>query len=170
MRRRLYFMLPDVRSARALFEALLLARIEQGHMRFCARENILPPDMPEAGFFHSSDLVHGVELGMLVGGGAGLVAGILLMLFPLQGIELQLAAIFMTVLGGAFFGAWVSGMVAAGIPNSRLRAFQDGIDRGQILLILDVPFHRVSEIENMIAQGHSIAKFGGLDPHVPIFP
>lgn len=34
MRRRLYFMLPNVPSARALLDELLLARIEEGHMHF----------------------------------------------------------------------------------------------------------------------------------------
>jgi hypothetical protein len=37
MRRRLYFVLPDVDSARRTADDLLLARVEDRHMRFLAR-------------------------------------------------------------------------------------------------------------------------------------
>ncbi len=170
MRRRLYFMLPDVPSARALLDALLLARIEERHMHFCAEEGALPPDMPEANFLQKTDLVHGVESGMLIGGGAGLLGGILLVMFPPEGIHLQMVAILVAAIGGCLFGAWASGMAAAAIPNSRLKAFQAGIERGQVLLIVDVPLRRVAEIEELVAQRYPVARFGGLEPHVPVFP
>ena len=170
MRRRLYFMLPDVPSARALLDVLLLARIEERYMHFCAKDGTLPSDMPEANFLQKTDLVHGVESGMLIGGGAGLLGGILLVLFPPEGIHLQMAAILAASIGGTVFGAWASGMVAAAIPNSRLTAFQAGIERGQVLLIIDVPFRRVSEIEQLVEQRHPVARFGGQEPHIPAFP
>ena len=170
MRRRLYFMLPDVPSARALLDALLLARIEERYMHFCAKDGTPLPDMPEANFLQKTDLVHGVENGMLIGGGAGLLGGILLVMFPPEGIQLQMVAILAAAIGGALFGAWASGMAAAAIPNSRLSAFQSGIERGQVLLIVDVPFRRVAEIEELVAQRHPVAKFGGQEPHVPVFP
>lgn len=170
MRRRLYFMLPDVSSARSLLDALLLARIEEKHMHFCAKEGTALPDMPEASFLQKTDLVHGVESGMLIGGGAGLLGGILLVLFPPDGIHLQMVTILAAAIGGTVFGAWVSGMAAAAIPNSRLAAFQAGIEHGQVLLIVDVPFRRVAEIEELIAQRHPVARFGGREPHIPVFP
>lgn len=170
MRRRLYFMLPDVPSARALLDQLLLARIEERHMHFYAKEGALPSDMPEANFLHKTDLVHGAETGMLIGGGAGLLGGILLVMFPPEGIQLQMIAILAAAIGGAMFGAWVSGMAAAAIPNSRLKAFQEGIENGQVLLMVDVPFSRIVEVEELISQHHPAAKFGGVEPHIPAFP
>lgn len=170
MRRRLYFMLPDVPSARKMLDELLLARIEEKYMHFYATEGTLLPDMPEANFLQKTDLVHGAELGMLIGGGAGLLGGILLVMFPPEGIQLQMVAILAAAIGGAFFGAWASGMAAAAIPNSRLKAFEAGIERGQVLLIVDVPFRRVTEIEELIASHHPEVKFGGVEPHTPAFP
>jgi hypothetical protein len=170
MRHRLYFMLPDVPSARTLLDALLLARIEERYMHFHAKEGALLPDMPEASFLQKTDLVHGLETGMLIGGGAGLLGGILLVMFPPEGINLQMIAILAAALGGALFGGWASGMVAAAIPNSRLQAFQPEIERGKVLLIVDVPLQRVREIEGLVAQRHPSVKFGGEEPHVPVFP
>jgi hypothetical protein len=170
MRRRLYFMLPDVRSARILLDALLLARVTERQMHFYAKEGTLLPDMPEASFVQKTDLMHGLESGMVIGAGAGLLGGILLVLFPPEGLQLQIFAILATAFGGALFGAWASGMAAAAIPNSRLKAFQPGIDNGQVLLMVDVPLGRVTEIEELIAARHPSVTFGGVEPHIPAFP
>ena len=170
MRRRLYYLLPDVPSARALLDELLLKRIEERHIHFLAAEGSLPVDMPDASFLHKTDLVHGAQLGMMIGGGAGLLVGALLVAFPPDGLTLQTIAILIAGIGGALFGAWASGMNAAAVPNSRLRPFAERIAAGAVLLILDVPHSRVQEMEAMMAQRHPEIDFGGQDAHVPAFP
>jgi len=170
MRRRLYFMLPDVSSARALLDELLLARIEERRMHFWAKDGAPLPDMPEASFLQKTDLVHGVESGIVVGGGIGVILGILLVQFPPDGLQLSTMVVLATGLTGALFGAWVSGMVAAAIPNSRLKSFLGGIEKGQVLLMVDVPFKRIAEIEALIAKRHPEIRYGGMEPHIPAFP
>jgi hypothetical protein len=170
MRRRLYFMLPDIPSARSLLDELLLKRIEERHMHFMAREGSLPSDMPDANFLHKTDLVHGAQMGLMVGGGAGLIAGVLLVMFPPEGLTLQTFAILVAGLGGAVFGAWASGMNAAAVPNSRLSQFAERIQSGQVLLIIDLPLSRVREIEDLIEERHPEITFGGQDAHIPAFP
>ena len=170
MRRRLYFMLPDVASARAMLDELLLARIEIGHMRFLARDGTLPADMPDANILHKTDVVHGAQLGVIIGGVVGLAAGVFLTLFPLDGYTVRTAAILLVALGGALFGGWASGMNAAAVPNSRLRQFASRIEQGQVLLIVDVPVRRVDEIEDMIAKRHPEISFGGIEPPMLAFP
>jgi hypothetical protein len=163
-------MLPDVQSARALLDELLLKRIEERYMHFMAREGTLPQDMPDASFLQKTDLVHGAQMGMMIGGGAGLIAGVLLVMFPPEGLSLQTVAILVAGLGGALFGAWASGMNAAAVPNSRLAQFAERIQQGQVLLIIDVPRGRVQEIEDLIKSRHPDFAFGGEEPHVPVFP
>ena len=170
MRRRLYYMLPDVPSARAMLDELLLARIEERHIHFCAKEGSLPVDMPEANTFQKTDLVHGAEIGMMIGGIAGLLAGSLLLIFPPEGIELRTLALLVSGLGGAVFGSWASGMAAAAIPSSRLKPFAEGIEKGQVLLMVDVPYRRVTEIEDTITKRHPEINFCGVEPHIPAFP
>lgn len=170
MRRRLYFMLPNVPSARAMLDELLLARIEIGHMRFMATEGTLPDDMPDVSFLQKTDLVHGAQLGVIIGGIVGLGAGIFLTMFPLEGYTLRTAAILLVALGGAVFGGWASGMNAAAVPNSHLKQFAGRIEQGQVLLIIDVPVGRVEEIEEMIAQRHPEISFGGIEPPMLAFP
>ncbi|WP_332853909.1 DUF1269 domain-containing protein [Duganella sp. S19_KUP01_CR8] len=169
MRRRLYFMLPDVPSARSMLDELLLARIEIGHMRFMARDG-LPSDMPDVSFMQKTDLVHGAQLGVVIGAIVGLGAGVFLTLFPVDGMTLRTAAILLVALGGAIFGGWASGMNAAAVPNTRLKQFMPRIEQGQVLLIVDVPVRRVEEIEEMIAKRHPEISFGGMEPPMLAFP
>lgn len=170
MRRRLYFMLPDVPSARALLDELLLARIEERHMHFLAKEGALLPDMPEASALQKTDLVHGIESGIVFGGAIGVILGILLVEFPPDGLQLSTMVVLATGLAGTLFGAWASGMVAAAIPNSRLKGFWEGVEKGQVLLMIDVPFRRVVEIEELVAKRHPEIRYGGMEPHIPAFP
>ena len=124
MRRRLYFMVPDVVSARQIRNELLLNRIEDGHIHVLAKDGIPLAGMHEASILQTTDFVHGAETGLAVGGGIGILAGLVAVFFPPAGVDLQLVTILLTALIGAAFGAWVASMVASSIPNSRLKTFE----------------------------------------------
>lgn len=170
MKRRLYYMLRDVRSARSMLDELLLARVEIRRIHFCAKEGTLLPDMPEANSFQKTDLVHGAEVGILIGAVSGFIAAALFLLFPMDSVGARFIGFLVAIVGGAIFGSWVSGMAAVAIPNASLSPFLERIEQGEVLLIVDLPFHRVAEIEKMMESRHPEIDFGGRDPHIPIFP
>ena len=170
MRRRLYFMLPDVNSARQMVNDLLLARIEERHIHVLAKDGMPLEGLHEASILQRTDIAHGAELGLAVGGIAGIVAGLLAIFFPPEGLSLQLVTILISALIGAAFGAWVSSMVASAIPNSRLKTFENGIEQGRILMMVDVPKVRIDEIRKLIASSHPEASAGGMEPTIPAFP
>lgn len=170
MRRRLYFILPDVASARGMLDEILLARIEIERIHFLGRRGELPPDLPESNFLQKTDFVHGAQLGVGVGGLAGVIVGVLIVAFPPAGVSLQLAAVLIAALAGAVFGAWVSSMAASSVPNSKLKRFQGDIDQGKVLMMVDVPIRRVQEISGLVARRHPEALSGGFEPTIPAFP
>ena len=170
VRRRLYFLLPDVASARKMANDLLLARIEDRYMRFLAKRDTDLAEMHEAGIAQKSDMVHGAEAGLAVGGACGIVASIILMWSPPAGMDLELAVVLATTLGGALLGAWIGSLVGASVPNSRLKRFADDIERGRILLMIDVPRQRLDEIRELVTQRHPEAAAHGMEPTVPAFP
>ena len=170
MRRRLYFLLPDIASARATMNELLLARIEIGHVHLLARRDMLPNDLPSANVLQKTDVIHGARLGVLLGGIAGACAGGLFVMFPPTGAVLPLATILFTALFGAAFGAWASSLAGAALPNSQLRRFHAEIDRGQVLMMVDVPMRRVEEISDLVARRRPEARPGGFEPTIPAFP
>src|SRR6267378_5430728 len=82
MRRRLYFLLPDVESARHTADDLLLARLEDRHMHFLARRGTDLGELHEASYLFKTDLLHGAGIGLMLGGIGGLILGAVIVAYP----------------------------------------------------------------------------------------
>lgn len=153
MRRKLYFMLPNIKTAHQMMDKMLLARIEERHIHFLAKSDISLTGLPEANVLEKTDSLHGVGSGAMIGGISGIMGGLLVVAFPsLVAIPvndpgpLQALAVLVIGLVGAGFGAWWSGMIASAIPNSRLKLYEDPIARGGVLMIVNVPYHRINDV------------------------
>jgi hypothetical protein len=170
MRRRLYFMVPDLASTRHIRDELLLNRIEDSHIHVLAKDGVPLEGLHEASILQKTDFVHGAESGLAIGGGLGILAGVAAILFPPAGVNVQLVVILVTALIGAAFGAWVSSMVASSIPNSRLKTFETGIESGRVLMMVDVPAGRVDEIKRLVTSLHPEASGNMVEPTIPAFP
>jgi hypothetical protein len=170
MRRRLYFLLPDIKSAKAIFRKLLLARIEERHVYFLAKDGTALSDLPEATMLQKSDELHGLALGLVVGGATGALAGVVALMFPPSGLAMGLGVILAMSIIGAIVGIWVSGMIASDVPNTRLQPFAKEIERGKILMMVDIPKDQIEEISDMIRENHPGADARGRDPIIPAFP
>lgn len=170
MRHRLYFVLPDLKAAQQTMNDLLLARIEERHMHWLARRDLPMEGLHEANVLQKTDLVHGAEVGIALGGIAGVVIGAVAIFGPLQTFQLQLVTILFVAIGGAVFGAWVASLKASSIPNSKLLTFTKDIDEGRYLLMVDVPARRVEEIRSLVEKRHPEAVQGGEEPAMPAFP
>jgi len=168
MRRRLYFLLPDVKHARDVFKELLLQRIDDSRIHFLAREDINLGDLPKAEMLQTTDAVHGWGLGLTVGGLTGAIAGLAVLMFPPSGFVMGLGIVLVMSLLGALIGAWAAGMIASSVPNTQLEGFEKEIKRGKILLMVDVPKERIDEITHMVKQHDADAR--GQEPTIPAFP
>jgi hypothetical protein len=154
MRRRLYFVLPDVESARRSADDLLLARVEDRHMRFLARRGTELEPLHEAGYLDKTDMVHGAAVGLAIGAIIGALVGVMVVAYPPEGTNPQLVSVLVGMLVGAPLGAWMASMAGAAVPNSRLKQFQADIDAGRVLMMVDVPFGRVEEITDLVVSRH----------------
>ncbi|HKX37779.1 MAG TPA: DUF1269 domain-containing protein, partial [Burkholderiales bacterium] len=101
MRRRLYFVLPDVESAQRTADDLLLARVEDRHMRFLARRGTELKPLHEAGYLDKTDMVHGAAVGVGLGAIIGALAGAMVVAYPPEGTHPQLVAVLIGALIGA---------------------------------------------------------------------
>jgi hypothetical protein len=170
MRRRLYFLLPDVKLARRIFKELLLERIEERHIHFLARDGMSLGDLPEATLLQKSDAVHGLGVGLVTGGLTGAVAGAVVLIFPPDGWTLGLGVVLITSLLGAIMGIWASGIIASSVPNTHLKQFEQDIESGKVLLMLDLPKDRTDQISASLQKHHPKTVVRGRDPTIPAFP
>ncbi|HID81910.1 MAG TPA: GlsB/YeaQ/YmgE family stress response membrane protein [Chromatiales bacterium] len=170
MRRRIYFVLPNAATAEAVEKELLLAHIDDHHMHFMARDDLDLKKLPKANILQRTDLVHGMELGLIVGGATGLIAGTVVYLLPEFSAWLGMGIILVLALIGAVLGSWVSGMIGISAPNTRLKRFEKILGEGHVLLMVDVPKDRVDEITDLIKKHHHDAQQFGEEPTIPAFP
>jgi hypothetical protein len=127
-------------------------------------------DLHQANPLQKTDLVHGAEVGLVVGGVCGLLLGLFIVFSPPPGVTLELIIVLAAAIGGALLGAWVASLVGASVPNSRIKQFQADIDGGAILLMVDVPPSRIEEIRALVHQRHPEASGGAVEPTQPAFP
>jgi len=166
--RRLYFLLPDLDVTHAVVDELLLARIEERHIHVIAKEGTQLKDLPEASLIQKSDFVPAVERGVAMGGATGIAAGLVAIALP--GVVIAGGALLAMGLAGAGMGAWLGGMIGMDVENSHIKQFENAIQEGQILVLVDVPKDRVDDIQNSVKKHHSDADFEGTEPTIPAFP
>lgn len=171
MHKRIYWLLPNLASARKTMDDLLLARVPKRHVHFLARDDTDISELHAANLLQTSDVLRSAQAGLVIGGAVGAVMGVLVALFiPIVGESPQwgIAAV-LAIVGGAF-GAWSSSMIGISTPSGRLKRFEGAIEQGQILLMVDVPQSRVAEIETLLEKVHPEARFEGEEPNIPAFP
>lgn len=170
MKRRLYFLLPSLQTTRKVYEELLLSHVPERNIHIVARDEAALGDMPKASLFQTSDIVHGTQLGFIIGGFTGALLGSLAAATGWIVPGLEVWSVISITIGGAFVGSWTSSMVAINIPNTRLKQFQSAIDMGQVLFMVDVPAKRVDDIHEMLKNHHPEADMRDIEPTMPAFP
>lgn len=170
--RRLYFLLPDADTASALTEKLLVARIPERKIHVIASHEQVIKDhhLPGANLLQETDIVPAIERGMAIGGATGVLAGVAAIALPAVGLGLGAGAVLLTGLAGAGFGAAVAPMLGISVRNSQIDKFWDAIQRGQLLMMVDVPPSREEEIRSLVRDAFPQAEVGGTEPHQPAFP
>ena len=170
MKRRLYFLLPTVDQAKTVHNELLLARIEERNMHVLARDDISLVGLPEASLLEKSDIIHGLQLGFVLGGFIGIVLATTAYLLGMIVHGWETISMGGIIVGGAFLGSWTSSMVAINVQNTHLKEFMKDVNSGQILYMVDIPVQRIDEISDLVHSKHPEANMRGIDHTIPAFP
>jgi len=165
--RRLYVLIPDVGTCRALVDELEEAGVPERRLHVIGSLQYDLGDLPTANALQKSDVAIGLEWGVILGALAGLLGAYLVHSFPAAGAVVgQDVTLIYVLFGflGAVFGAIVLGLIAKGIPNHALRGVRQAIDRGELLVMADVPQHRVPSVKSAIQAHHPEARIGVAKP------
>jgi hypothetical protein len=168
--RRLYFLVPDVDLGKKVVDEFLLAHIEWKHIHVIARRGTPLEDLPEASFLQKSDLIPAMERAIPFGGATGMLCGLAALALEPHLVLAGGAILLAASLGGVGVGAWLGGMIGLNVGSARLKQFEKAIERGELLVIADVPRTRVDEIRERIKRTLPDVDAEGTEPHVPAFP
>ena len=168
--RRIYFLTPDIAVTKQIVNDLKQAKIDEKHIHIIAKRNTSLEDLPEANLLQKSDFIPAVEQGLAIGGSTGMLAGLVAIILPPASTVIAGGILLASTIVGAGVGAWVSGMVGMSIGNRQIKQFEDEIEAGKFLILVDVPASRVGEIEERVKQHIPQVEIESTEPRVPSFP
>jgi hypothetical protein len=168
--RRIYFLVPDIPTAKRIVDELLLARIAEQHLHVIAKRGTPLEDLPEANLLQKTDFIPALERGFALGGSVGILAGLVAIALPATAPVIAGGILLASALSGAGVGAWIGGMVGMNVGNTRLKQFEHAIEEGHLLVLADVPRDRVEQIEERVRQHLPSVEIEGTEPTIPAFP
>ncbi|HUL13795.1 MAG TPA: DUF1269 domain-containing protein [Methylococcaceae bacterium] len=168
--KRIYFLVPNIEITRQIVDELLLARVEERHIHILAKRGTPLGDLPEASALQKTDFIPAMERGLALGGIAGTLAGLIAIALPTGLVVGGGAVVLISALTGAGMGTWLAGMVGLSVGNTRLQPYEEAIEKGSFLVMVDVPKDRVEDIHELVRKHHPEAEFEGTEPTIPPFP
>ena len=150
MKVRRVYSTPSVQDAEAAVRAARDAGVEDPDVSLIARGDIELQALPEHQKEAPTDFKHAMLRGAGIGGASGLLAGLVAVAVPPLG--LTLAGVALTTLGGAAVGTWASSLVGAALPDPIRRKFEDEIESGRILVVIDADDETLARAEPALLQ------------------
>ncbi|MBU8975786.1 MULTISPECIES: hypothetical protein [unclassified Lysobacter] len=154
MKVRHVFSTPDLATAQSVMNAARGAGVRDDDILLVARSDIeleeIPNDRKEA----DTDLIPAALRGAGYGGAAGLLAG--LAAIVITPIGLTLAGAAAAAVAGALVGSWASALVGSSLPDPIRRKFDEEIQAGRILVVLDGDKEFLDGIESQLATAGAV--------------
>jgi hypothetical protein len=157
---KLYFLLPDERTATDVVTDLKAEGVSTAAISVLARDPATRQSLPVADISETSDFKPAIAQGAVLGGGTGLIAGLAMAVVPGGFIAGGVVLVEMALAGGAF-GAWVSGMVGASVPNREIAEFESAVKKGAFLMMVETADDERPAIKQIVLGRHPQVVFGG---------
>ncbi len=163
--RRIYFLAPDIPTAHKIIDELRTKGIEDRHMHVLAKRDTPLEDMPEATIFQKTDFVSAMERGAALGATTGLLVGLAALRFA--GFAIAGGPVLGILFYGATIGTIMSGLAGLQVGNSKLKQYEEAIEKGEVLVMVDIDKERIDEISKLIIKHHPNAEFEGIESRLP---
>ena len=129
-------------------QAVAIARqagVPDEDISLVARSDIEMQLVPDKRHDVNMDIAPAAVRGAIGGGSMGLLAGLLAMVIPPLGIAVAGAALFTVT--GALVGSWSGALVGSAIPSEVRRVFEEEIEAGRVLVVIDVIQENIGNLE-----------------------
>jgi hypothetical protein len=163
--RRIYFLVPNIAITHKIVDELRSIGIEDHHIHILAKRDTPLADIPEAGLTIKTDFIPALERGIALGGTTGLLAGLVGLRFA--GFAMAGGPILGIIFAAATIASLTGGLVGMNSGNSRLKKFEQAIEQGDLLVLLDIPKDQIETIRKLVTKHHPGASFEGLEPILP---
>src|SRR5699024_1580362 len=156
---RLYCLLPDLVTAQAIASDLAQTSTKGHNLRVIVRREMLVTGLAEAGVRERSAIMQAAKRGLVIGSVGGAVTGLVAIIELPVHFLLGCGLIALGIVVGSLFGAWVCAMMGIEEPHSVIRPYQQAIEAGQVLTIINVDHDQLDAIEHIVRRHHPDAVF-----------
>lgn len=163
--RRIYFLAPNIETTHKIVDELRSEGIEDRHIHILAKRDTPLEDMPEASVFEKTDFIPAMERGAALGATTGLLAG--LVGLRVAGFAIAGGPVLGLLFFGATIGTMMSGLAGLQVGNSKVKQYEEAIEKGELLVMVDIAKERIDEISKVIIKHHPNAEFEGIEPILP---
>lgn len=149
MKHRTVFRAPDMAVVRRAMDAARKAGVDDDDLSLIARSDIALDEIPDDRKLVEGDFYPAAVKGLVGGGTVGLLAGLAAAVFAPIGITV--AGVVGCTVAGASLGGWSTALAGSAVPDPVHREFEGVIERGGILLVVDVDESRMQEAVSGVA-------------------
>lgn len=163
--RRIYFLSPDLATTHKIVDELRANGIEENDIHVLAKRDTPLEGLPEAGISIKTDFIPALERGVALGGTTGLLAGLIGL--RLAGFAIAGGPLLGIIMAGATIGSMMNSLMGMNSGNTRLKRFEEAIEKGELLVLVDIPKERIEEIKQLVKKHHPDVDFEGVEPFLP---
>jgi hypothetical protein len=163
--KRIYFLAPNIEVTHKIVDELKVEGLTDQHIHILAKRDTPLEGLHEAGVDIKTDFLPAVERGLALGGATGLLVGLIGLRFA--GFVVAGGPLLGIILASATFGSLAGGLMGMNVGNTRLKKFEEAIEQGELLVLVDLPLERVDTIKGLITKHHPEAEFEGVEPTLP---
>jgi hypothetical protein len=153
---RLYFLVPDADTTVKITHELADLGLKKKEVHVVGEDEAQMQDMGvnRATVMQTSDVMNATKRGLIWGIPLGVILGIVAAsVLPIAGGWLGVAALLVGAgLFGGFFGIWASTLIGVSVQDVKVTKFQQDIERGAFLMLVDVPAKREHEIVSAVTR------------------
>ncbi|WP_414829810.1 hypothetical protein [Alteromonas sp. H39] len=158
-----YFIASDVKTVESLITSLKNAGVSEDNIGVVSRDSdIVRADLPEADLSEKSAIPESLKRGALLGSGAGLLAGVLISVFPVAGLAAGGAAIAGMTAGGAVVGSWSATMIGVSESSPLVKQFEDALDNEKTLIFCDLSDEEEKRVAKSLSDSSQKLEHGTL--------
>jgi len=158
MKLKLEFLLPNMNAANKACDILLLARVNEKDIHFLAKLGTDMGKLKTASALEKTNIIHEGQRGVLIGAGVGLLVGLFVLIFPSWITYSPLwytnshwyVVLAVTMLAGAISVAVGAALLGVNVFNADLKHYKNRIDKGEVLMMVTVPFYSARKIRKLI--------------------
>ncbi len=160
MYRRLYFLVPDRAHALSVIKDLSLQGIDPEHIHTLADRRTRTDGLPQPPARQNNDAGARLEKALWNGNLTSFALAFGCLIFLLITRTLNWWLLLPTSVIAMNF---IAGLKFSNIPAVNLGEFRDALTHGEILLLVDVPENRATDIEQSVHRHHPEADIGAVD-------